>query len=283
MMSILPRDIGICTRLAIHVRLRNSENAQPPKMEVFNLKTQKTEEGPFIIPIQWGDVAVRDKMREILERERPQHVGVSDERIIIVWVQGPLLPSIDLVDLPGLVASPHDLEVQTRTLVERHVGRHHAYSMYLLVVHGNENPRNSLAVKLVERLGLQDRTLGVFTMCDEIQPRMLDAFRRHLADASGPGPGEGLRLVPHGWVATSNRPVDGCLRSLERLRAQVSPAPVAAWQDGGADCLATRDRAPRRRVAAPASITDAPMAARMRPGHAECSCQRGRLTVRSDS
>lgn len=193
-------------------------------MEVYNQKTNKTEEGPHMVPIQWGDVEVRAKMREILARESAQPNGVSDERIIIVRVEGPRLPSIDLVDLPGLVATPQDLEAQTRALVEKHVARHGAYSMYLAVVHGNENPRNSLAVRLVERLGLQSRTLGVFTMCDEIQPRVLDSFRRHLAGEAEPGSGEGVRLHPHGWVATSNKPAPAAgRRSLERLRAQVRP------------------------------------------------------------
>ena len=45
MTPLLPRAENICTRLPIHVRLRRSDRALPPKLEVFNLTTNTTERG----------------------------------------------------------------------------------------------------------------------------------------------------------------------------------------------------------------------------------------------
>ena len=250
MMSLFPRAEGICTRVPIHVRLRNAEVAQAPSLEVFNVATNTSEEGPHTLPLEWGAVEVSEKMDEILQREHGRRTGVSMERIIIVRVEGPLVPSIDLVDLPGLVALPREQEAQTRALVERHVAEHGACSIYLVAVPASDDPRNSTAMTLVERLGLQDRTLGVFTMCDEVQQRRLPALRRYLGIDPRPqadddaGGSEQVLLEANGWVATSNRPAeqragDTATRG-QRLRAQASaeeaileaklPGAVAAGQ-----------------------------------------------------
>ena len=49
MTPLLPRADNICTRLPIHVRLRRSDRAEPPKLEVFNVKTNTRERGPYTI------------------------------------------------------------------------------------------------------------------------------------------------------------------------------------------------------------------------------------------
>ncbi len=78
-----------------------------------------------------GAIDVRDKMKEILERE---NVQISTERIIVVSVKSPYVPSIDLVDMPGLVTAPHQVKELTRQVVNEHITKHGAYSIFLATV-----------------------------------------------------------------------------------------------------------------------------------------------------
>jgi GTP-binding protein EngB required for normal cell division len=219
MIPIFPRDNEMCTRMPIHVRLRNQEVAEAPTLTVFNVNTNKVEEGPYMIPSQSGAIDVREKMQEIVARENAQLTGVSTQRIIILHVEGPHVPSIDLVDMPGLLAAPQELREKTRALVERHIRAHGAYSMYLAVVPGAVAPNNSVVMDLVQAHGLQPKTFGVFTMCDEVPPRECARFKRRLERPPPDGTG-GIALEPHGWVATMNRPVDQEANGFARLRAQ---------------------------------------------------------------
>jgi len=70
MTPLLPRDENICTRLPIHVRLRRSDKAMPPRLEVYNTLTKTTEKGPYVISAQYGDFDVGEEMRRILTEEQ---------------------------------------------------------------------------------------------------------------------------------------------------------------------------------------------------------------------
>jgi hypothetical protein len=70
MTPLLPRDDNICTRLPIHVRLRRSDKAMPPMLEVYNTLTKTTEKGPYVIAAQYGDFDVSEEMRRILTEEQ---------------------------------------------------------------------------------------------------------------------------------------------------------------------------------------------------------------------
>jgi GTP-binding protein EngB required for normal cell division len=197
MMPIFPTAEGICTRLPIHVRLRNAAQAQAPRLEVYSLVNNRTEEGPFEVPMQSGALDVRDKMREVLEREHGRVEGVSADRIIILHVHGPHVPSLDVVDMPGLIAAPAGLREQTRALIERQVERHGAYSMYLAVVPAGQRPNTSIAMEVVQGKGLEGRTLGVFTKCDELVVQGRAKVKRLLRNDPNAELG-GVALAPHG-------------------------------------------------------------------------------------
>ena len=204
MMPIFPRDHSFCTRMPLHVQLRHSEKAKTPRMEVFNVETGITEEGPIIVPMRWAALDVQQKMLEILQKEDNLQ-GVSTTRIIVLSIEGPHMPSIDLVDMPGLVSSPPSLKEQTRLLVQQHIQRHEKYSMFLVTVPGDTSPNISIAMDVIQEMGLHEKTLGVFTMCDDIQPRKLEIFRERLQLHSIE---LGSTLIHRGWVATMNAPND---------------------------------------------------------------------------
>jgi hypothetical protein len=77
MTPLLPRDENICTRLPIHVRLRRSDKAMPPRLEVYNTLTKTTEKGPYVISAQYGDVDVTEEMSRILTEEQGKKKTLS--------------------------------------------------------------------------------------------------------------------------------------------------------------------------------------------------------------
>ena len=125
MTSLLPRADNICTRLPIHVRLRRSDKAEPPTLEVFNLKTNITERGPYTFAAQSGAADVSEEMGRIMREEQGTLKGVSASRIIILNISNPVVPFLDLIDMPGLVTAPSgdepsDMARQTEETDRRH-------------------------------------------------------------------------------------------------------------------------------------------------------------------
>ena len=102
LIPLLPRDENICTRMPIHVRLRRSDRAMPPKLEIYNTHTKSTERGPYVIAAQSGAADVSEEMRRILTEEHGAIQGVSASRIIILHITSPNVPFLDLVDMPGM-------------------------------------------------------------------------------------------------------------------------------------------------------------------------------------
>ena len=126
MTPLLPRAENICTRLPIHVRLRRSDRALPPSLEVFNLSTNTSERGPYIIAAQSGAADVSAEMGRIIEEEQGQLRGVSATKIIILHISSPDVPFLDLVDMPGLVTAPSgnepsDMASQTEAVSYTHL------------------------------------------------------------------------------------------------------------------------------------------------------------------
>lgn len=218
MMPIFPRDNSFCTRMPLHVRLRHSEKSKIPRMEVFNVETNQTEEGPYFIPVRWAALDVKQKMMEILKDESDLQ-GVSSRRILVITVEGPRMPSIDLVDMPGLVSSPPELKEQTRLIVQQHIQKHQNYSMFLVTIPGDMSPNISIAMDVIQEMSLQDKALGVFTMCDDIQPRKLEMFRERLQLLPTEA---GSNSIQRGWVATMNAPgsISGEMSPLQNLHGQ---------------------------------------------------------------
>ena len=225
MMPILPTAEGVCTRLPIHVRLRFSQEAKAPRLEVYSRSQKRTVEGPFMVPMHSGALDVQEKMNEVLQSERRLSPSASADRILILHIESPHVPSLDVVDMPGLIATPDDARRRTHALMERQVRDHGASSMYLMVLAANTRPNTSLAMQMVQAQGLEGRTLGVFSRCDELADKALGAVRRLLADPRDASLG-GVPLAPHGWFATMNAPphADGD-SAPARLRRQAQAEP----------------------------------------------------------
>ena len=159
--------------------------------------------------------------------------GVSSSRIIILHVTNPDVPFLDLVDMPGMVTvpsgnEPSDMASQTCALVNGHIqSEHGANSLYLAVVKSTIAPNVSVALQILHEANLYEKTVGVFTFCDELgrkNARRLEQWVRKPSDGQG-----AVALEPWGWVATTNAPPEDeqgnatvYANNCARLRAQAA-------------------------------------------------------------
>lgn len=200
MTPLLPRDENICTRLPIHVRLRRSDQALPPELEVYNVKTKTTERGPYVIAAQSGAADVSEEMRKIIEEEQGSLRGVSTSRIIIVHIRSPDVPFLDLIDMPGLVTAPSgdepsDMASQTEAVVKTHMqSEHGSNSLYLAIVKATSRPNTSPAMKILHENKLYHKTFVVFTFCDALNTRTAPQLKRWVRNGDG-----AVVLEPYGW------------------------------------------------------------------------------------
>lgn len=206
LMSMFPHSEEICTRMRIEVRLRRAPIATVPRLDMYNLRESRLEFSR-LISCDGGAVDVRQAMEAVIQQHSGGLRGVSKDFKIILHVQSPNVPSLDLVDLPGVVTAaspgePEDMPQQTRELVEEHILQSKAHSLFLCVVPATMAPNASTGMQLLQQLGVLDRTIGVITMCDELAARHHPKLRARLQQE-----GDAVVLEPFGWVATMNRAV----------------------------------------------------------------------------
>lgn len=216
MMPIFPRKRRFCTRLAIHLRLRRSSEFVS-KMSVYNVpaKGPPVQEGEAMrVPQENGWVWVQEKMLALVA-ELTGDAKIVKDKIIVVEVKRPDVPSIDLVDTPGLLSvEPRASEIQSvlKSQLEEDV-RTGGNSMYLAVVPaaGDVRPATNMAMKFVQEQKLEGKTLGVFTKCDQVSnPDILAALMTGEPTEQGEtGELLGAVDVGKGWVSTMLKPPPG--------------------------------------------------------------------------
>jgi len=179
--SFFPRARHLCTRVPIHRTLRPNKDEQTVTVTLPSIgggtfgiggtqkvtKTMDPEEveafiGTFMAAIQYKG------LRTV--RDRP----------IVVEFYGPDLPTLDLVDLPGMVEARTEEEVEEiRRLTE---ALHRKYlsglgaepdqiTFAIVVVPATvDKLANVPALRLVQELGIEDRTIGAISKCDKYAP-----------------------------------------------------------------------------------------------------------------
>ncbi|KAK3266436.1 hypothetical protein CYMTET_24941 [Cymbomonas tetramitiformis] len=222
MMPLFPRNPSICTRLPIHVRLRQCDPGDHghATLVVEDAQTGALEGEPRLIPIQSGARFV-EEVQERIRAENKDTDGISVTKRIIVELHHPNVPTIDLVDTPGLEAMPGQAPA-TRQILESQLAQDRARgnnTIYLLIVAAAGRFQvNDQAAAFVEEHALHERALGVFTKCDELPPKLYSHLRKMVEDPSQEN--NGMRLA-HGWVATMNSDDYEELPGQERLMRQM--------------------------------------------------------------
>eukprot|EP01034_Spumella_vulgaris_P034378 gene34378-42398_t len=165
---IFPRKRGLCTRCPIRVKLRRQAEVFIPVVSVRNRATGAT------IPGSEERVALEvmcehvERVMNALADEVPGDYIISD-REIMIEIRVPYCPNLDVLDLPGIVASPEAAHRRSMELTNRVIAQEKDHSIFLLVVDARIQVNTSFASNLVVKHGVQSKTIGVFTKMDFYQ------------------------------------------------------------------------------------------------------------------
>ena len=180
---ILPTGSGVCTRVAIAVRLRRT--ADETAYMWLSKDCAVKEERPFsggvgTVANFFGlggkstqldtkcnlALAVRNAMNGILSTQ-VSVTGVSTERFIVLELNGPKYPNLDLIDLPGMTREGERKD-PSRKLTEMFIKQHKGRSVLLGVMAASSAPNLTTAMEIVGTSNLYGTTIGVLTKCDEV-------------------------------------------------------------------------------------------------------------------
>ena len=184
-MPLFPRKQEFCTRLPIHVRLRRPEpasNDSPSvKMSVITAAAY-AENGydakplwpPVTIAIAKGYSFVQDRMDALSKSGLGGETGIVTDRIIVLDVLHPMVPVLDLVDLPGIVSvdvtAPGKVEaVETVISAQIDADKAHGMTSFYLIIVPSSKPNTNCALKYIKERGLLDCAIGVLTKADELR------------------------------------------------------------------------------------------------------------------
>ena len=110
--SMFPRDEGICTRMAIKLELRRSRQHDAPTLQLVDLITQKPadDKPPRTITVEAGERDVQEAMAAAMEDLEGE---VNESQMLVLRIYSPDVPSLNLIDLPGIVNHPPQHQAQT--------------------------------------------------------------------------------------------------------------------------------------------------------------------------
>mmetsp|Transcript_21785 Transcript_21785/g.48153 ORF Transcript_21785/g.48153 Transcript_21785/m.48153 type:complete len:551 (-) Transcript_21785:284-1936(-) len=178
-----------------------------------------------------GWVWVQNEMlRLVKEQADATTSGIVTKKIIVLMVHRPDVPSIDLVDLPGLTTMPVDKAREVQAVLKRQLEedeRSGAHGMYLVVVPGSGDvrPCTNMAMRFVEDNNLREKTFGVFSKCDQAADSdALQALMTGKQTSDGYSPEDlGAVGLSKGWVATMLKPLSDPMfdvHNFERIHIQ---------------------------------------------------------------
>lgn len=235
MLSIFPRKRRFCTRLATHLRLRRHPDLCRTTLSVCTVTSQgeRREGKAMVVPKENGDRWVQDEMDRLvseLSDGQEGSGGIVTEKIIVVEVQHPEVPSIDLVDLPGITSVPKEKAEAVQQIMQKQIrddktsGNNH---MFLAVVpaSGDVKPNTNNAMKFIMENQLEDRTVGVFSKCDQTSKNGSDVLRALVLNEptkEGESPESLGRIHLQTWVASMLEPPKEYKSNFERLELQGS-------------------------------------------------------------
>jgi hypothetical protein len=158
------------------------------------------------------EVTVKNIMEEAVKSKNGGLRGIiSDE--LVIELRKPDVPTIDLIDLPGIVAAslpdePSDMMNRTRELVEKYVNPpdpNIPKPIVVVVVPATiKRVRDSQAMQIVQKLKAEARSFGVLSMADLVHdPFGADPYWELRERLNGVA--QDLVVLPKGYVAVVSR------------------------------------------------------------------------------
>ena len=239
-----PKSEELCTRLPIHLLLRCTAQHERGSATITVKSVTISEDGARQegvvvdskeMPLDEGYRFVQEEMTLLLKDES---LAFRSDRFIELKVNHPDVPTIDLVDLPGINLT----EARTKEIFDdicKTDLRQNTKNLYLATTKNNTRQNGDLVLGLLREKRLLDRTIGVITHADEIVGTSSQKNLGEITKIGGPEPANlteedieqrkkrirelGVVPVGHGWVVTMNREFDraaNCRNNFVRLGRQ---------------------------------------------------------------
>ncbi|KAK2748681.1 hypothetical protein FQN57_000262 [Myotisia sp. PD_48] len=224
-----PVDNGICTRFATETRIHRCPASRPPRYKI-TFETQRNQDTPFT-PLEYSGEDWQATSRQLLHDLKTAFesanigdsaTGFSSENshrlgsrsyltddIMRVDVYKPDQAHFSVVDIPGLVTggSGHDKQLSEK-LAKRYMKNPRA--IVLAVMPAVDDILNQPVLRLIQEVKAMERTIGVISKCDVLQPKDESKVIGILQNTSSD---HKLNL---GWFAIRNR-------TTTELEAGISP------------------------------------------------------------
>ncbi|KAH8061769.1 mitochondrial fission protein [Aureococcus anophagefferens] len=207
-LTLFPRDATICTRMPIQLRLIQDDAAAGSCVTV----RLAGREDAVVSEADAARTVAAFMNEAVAARHGGTVRGVVND-VLTIEVRKPDVPTLDLIDLPGIVAAsvegePADMMEQTRKITEHYMCR--ADTVCVCVVPANATRvRDSQAMQLVQRHGKEPLTIGVLAKADlAYDPRFKQRKKKspfwELKDRLA-GRADDMVALPQGWVGVKNR------------------------------------------------------------------------------
>ena len=204
---IFPKNKQLCTRMPIRVHLRRGPATIPEvairRRDGDGAIVSGSEEMGTLETL--CDIVLKKMMETITAQKRE----VVDNFEIVISIQVPYCPNLEIIDLPGLVAATdsgkEDLATVTKSLAQRVIEEEKELSTFLLVVPATGAANLSLAMSLIQSAKVENKTLGIFTKMDLLKAHDDDTTEADMIVDAVTGTAVGSIKLPHGWLMCSNR------------------------------------------------------------------------------
>lgn len=177
---LFPMDRYQCTRMPIRVELRY-QTARDPMVQMTRVSTAHV--GGFAAAVdavsaQVPRAQVAARVSAVMAAVATSFIdkrGISDAELVIT-VRGPDVPTIDLVDLPGLIGATNEAESQQLSaaidaLAIKYVSDP-THTTFVLAVFRATQLRGGRGLKLLQDQGVLDRVIGVVTFVNQFHPNV---------------------------------------------------------------------------------------------------------------
>jgi hypothetical protein len=180
---IFPMRKEMSTLCAIRVHLRRKENSNCATVHVRNRATGEIDPIREITPMPLESLASflqklmdemsiafaesdagKEKMKDVrFQKKKP----IIVDREIVIKVEVPYCPDLDLLDLPGIVAQPDFLRLDTYELAKDIIQKEKDHSIFMLVEKASTPFTHCTTLDILPK-ELHDKTIGVITHLDSV-------------------------------------------------------------------------------------------------------------------
>jgi hypothetical protein len=218
--DIFPTEKKFCTRQPIHLKMRNN-SAVPQPNTLFKV-TIPSDNGCDDTQIVASVDEVRSILKNRMEFLKGSGKGIIADQAIVVEIENARVPTMDLIDLPGLFEAqldpssndPKNLSEMVEACTRRYLEDPQTGVVVCVIPANTENLRTSKAIRLMQnvaRKSLQKSAIGVFAKSD------LSYYHQWASEKDNDGPlhkleswlssrdNENFDFLGSGCVAVMNR------------------------------------------------------------------------------